>query len=249
MLQWLLQHQPPHFITQATTLWKLLRALGTVWAAASQVQSSSPLLSLAVQVMPIGQAYMQLQVPTPGEAATGDASSNRNSSSSRQSTKASFETLQKAISRYQSLVMTNILFSEFYRVGWLQGPLPAVVQALQKQLLFGPASHVAAVKLTAACRYLHDKHGKSHQQQRHQQQRGGRRRASSSRVTSSSWSRSGSDGGQGSSSSSSTSSSSRHVPDRISEECLAKESASSILLPPDHELIAAVLGENAVATV
>ena len=254
MLQWLLQEQPPHFITQAITLWMLLRAVGRVWSEASNLQFSPPMLSLAVQVMPISQAYMQLQVPAPGEAATSDTSSNSSTRSNSQSTRASFETLQKAISDYQGLVMGAVLFTECDRErGRLREPLPADVEALQKQLLFGPASHVAAMKLTAACRYLHAKHSRrlekkkqerrQQRQQQQQQQRSGYRRAPRSSSSNG--------GGQGSTNSSSNS---RHGFNRASaataaaEACLAKESAFAVPLFPDHEPMAAVLGENAVAT-
>ena len=186
---------------------------------------------------------MQLQVPALGEAATSGTSS-----SSSRSTKASLETLRNAIMRYQGIVMTAVLFSECDRVKGLRAPLPADVEALQKQLLFGPASHVAVVKLTAACRYLHAKHSRmlekkqQERRQQRQQQRSDCRRALRSSISNG--------GGQGSSSSSSNG---RHGPNRASaaaaaDVCGAKESACAMLLPPDHELMAAVLGENAVAT-
>ena len=208
------------------------------------------MLSLADQVMPIGQAYTQLQVPAPGEAATSNTSSNSsngNSStgSSSQSTKANFETLQKAVSCYQYIIMTAVQFREDNRIAGLQGPLPADVEALQKQLLFGPVSHVAAVKLTAACRYLHAKHSRrleKQQQERRQQQqqRGGCRRAPRGSSSSA--------GGQGSSSSTCRQGS-NGASAAAAGVRLAEVTACAMLLPSDHELMAAVLGENAVATI
>ena len=244
MLHWLLHHQPPHFITHASTLWQLLLHLGRVWVRASKpLHGCSAMLSLATKVMPIGQAYLQLQVAAPAEAAASDTSdtSNRRSSnldsstrSSSQSIQASYETLQTAITRYQTLVMAAVLVHGSYDM-----QLPADVEALRIQLLFGPVPCVAAVQLTAACRYLQAEHLTRLQQQ---QRRGGRRRTPRNQA-----------------SSSSSSSSSRQVSSRAltaaapaaaaAEVCLARESACGLLLPPDHELMAAVLGENAVAAV
>ena len=226
LLQWLASTSPSTFLSLSHASLYLLGSVGVLFFKFPQAHAYPAMLSLALKVLPITNIYMALQPPPSRHTA--------NSSSSR----FSFELVQRIAAPNDCVFGEGLLNLESEAT--LHVTMSAEAQGLHRQLLVGPGTQAALLRLTAACRLLHSQHTakqKQRQQGNCSSAHMGMAGASSRRCNRSSKPRNG--GNPSCSSSSQTSNRSACQS--------AQDEAASLLLPPDHELVIVQCGERSVA--
>ena len=223
LLQWLATSSPPTFLSLSQTSWCLLDSVGTLFFTFPQAHAYPAMLSLALKVMPITNTYIALPPPPSERAAKGS------------SFRSSCETLRLMAARYHCLFGTGLL--DLMPDTTLHAAIPAEAQGLRTQLLVGPGTESALLRLTAACRSLHSQHTAKQKELQQQSCRSadmGTTRASSRNHSRSHKPKTGS-------------STSCSNPSNSSVSSAAQDEAASLLLPPDHQLMVAQFGECSVA--
>ena len=225
LLQWLASSSPSTFLSLALASWYLLDSVGLLFLRFPQAHAYPAMLSLALKVLPVTNTYIALQPPSSRRAA--------NSSS-----RSSFEALRCTAARMNCLFSTGLL--NLSDATLQSATMSGEARGLRTQLLVGPATQAALLRLTAACRLLHSQHTAK---QKQRQQRSCRSTDMGTAGTSShSHSRSNKPRGGRSPSCSSSSQS-----NNSSAGQSAQDDAASLLLPPDHGVMVAQFGERSVA--
>ena len=223
LLQWLASSSPSTFLSLSLASWYLLDSVGLLFFRFPQAHAYPAMLSLALKVLPI-TSYMASQPPPFRRAA--------NSSS-----RSSLEALRRAAARINCLFSRGLLNLSN---ATLHATMSAEAWVLRTQLLVGPATQAALLRLTAACRLLHLQHTAK---QKQRQQRSCRSTdMGMAGAGSRSYNRSNKPRGGSSASCSSFSQGSNSSPGQS-----AQDEAANLLLPPDHQLMVAQLGDHSVA--
>ena len=211
LLQWLANIRPPAFLLLSRATWYLLGSVALLFFRFPQAHAYPAMLSVALKVLPITSTYMALQPPSSRRAA--------NSSSSR----SSFDALRYTAARNNFLFGVGLLNPMSDAA--LHATMSAEARDLRTQLLVGPGTESALLRLTAACRSLHSQHTVKQKQQQQ--------------------------GNYSSADMDTAGASSRSNKARRGSSCatFAQEQAAILLLPPDHEPMVVQFGECSVAAI
>ena len=223
LLQWLASTRPPTFLSLSLASWCLLGSVGELFFKFPQAHAYPAMLSLALKIVPITNTYIAMQ-PTPSRHAA-------NSSSSQPS----FEALQRTAAQCNCWFGIRLL--HLMSLETLHATMSPAAKGLRRQLLVGPGTQAALLRVTAACGSLHLQHTTRQKERSCRSADMGTTGASSHSHSRSNKPRGGSSASCSSSSQSSNSSAGRS----------AQDEAADLLLPPDHQLMVAQFGVPSVA--